>query len=256
MDQDHFLRFPCAVDAMYAAMDDPGFTPLTVQQQMLLCAFVPCLWPVYGLCCTMQALVLRDKIDALVLHDFSPFDCVYACVCPWCLTAQMHRELEVRGNRVHLVGSAFAYVPPSMPGTWLSANLKDNAENETTFQLLQGGESETNTDLMIQERRTTVRKLISSRCCCDAVRYNSPYHCVTRIVPTLLVLLLYCGAGCFAIEAVREGHCGDFHACDGHVRDVFKDFVCDDCECGDCEIGDCECGNCDCGNCDGCDCRC
>lgn len=99
--QHHFVCFPCAVDGMYRAMSDDGFTPCSVFAQMLLLAY-PCFLPGYWLCCCTQSFVIRHKFNVIVDIKEERLETICSAVfCPWVISAQIHREIELRGQPVY-----------------------------------------------------------------------------------------------------------------------------------------------------------
>lgn len=95
----HLCCFPCAMDTLYHSINDPGFCPsCSVCMQMGLFVVVP---PAYYLCCCAQAYAVRGKFNVIINdvernegHGCSSL--FYPCV----VTAQVHREIEIRGKHV------------------------------------------------------------------------------------------------------------------------------------------------------------
>jgi hypothetical protein len=96
----HFVCFPCALDNLYRSMNDPGFCPsCSVCAQMAVFALVP---PVYYCCCCVpQAYAVRGKFN-VIIEDIERNE-GHGCSSlwyPYVVTAQIHREIELRGHLV------------------------------------------------------------------------------------------------------------------------------------------------------------
>lgn len=95
----HILCFPCAVDDVYRSMNDQGFCPgCSVCLQMSLFALAP---PLYYVCCCAQAYAVRGKFNVIIgERESSEGHGCGALWYPYVLTAQIHREIELRGQQV------------------------------------------------------------------------------------------------------------------------------------------------------------
>lgn len=93
----HLFCFPCAVDGVYKAANDPGFIPLSVTCQAAIISCLPPLWPLFT---CWHAYVLREKFG-LYLDIPGNYWVMYCVVCNPCgVTASVHREVELQGVEV------------------------------------------------------------------------------------------------------------------------------------------------------------
>lgn len=176
----HCLCFPCALDGVYEAMNDPGFTSCSVFCQSALLGLLPGLWPLYWLCCCVQSYAIRQKFSSIIEAKEEKLEIIVsAMVCPCVITAGVHREIELRGQPVWTAALcsdkkrvySSDLIAPSMPdmksdGRKLPYLVKDAPFGGGTMDRSSG------------DRAPVLQLPVVDDFCGHQVRYNSWRHCL------------------------------------------------------------------------------
>lgn len=199
----HLCFFPCMVDGIYKSMNDDGFTCFPVTLQMFLCAPLYC--PV---CCCFQSYMVRRKFH--IITDIEETQCATCCraACfPCCITAEIHREMEVRHRPVLccLCDARFYEAPAEVvSAATLQAQRRGGrlaAPRAPKMKVPFLTSADNGASLVVSPELTFCF-------CCTVERpvmYNSGYHCLDLGCGLIQTIFTGTCEGCIAVAGATAG---------------------------------------------------